>query len=419
MNKLERITEYILYLFLISICCFKGMINAFGGLFVLTSGVLIYKLPNKKEFFKKYKLELIFVGIYLLGVGFEFLSVDNAKAYKYFYKNFYFLMTPGLLYFFEKENFRKKAIYFIGFSLLIGIIESFRQFAVIYKYNYGADIRVESFFDIMRWGSALQMTLLLILPFMKKNIYFWGIFFLGIPSLILNNSRGPWLGFITGFSLYIGYLLFYKKKIKTLLCIALLGGVIAVGGVVKHRVLVSKIVTRAESIKNTEDNYSNLGRLYMWKENILFMKDSLKNNKRAFLFGIGCDNRTTIGEYVNQKDSWKNVPQALKRAFSFTDAHNMYIHTFVRKGVIYGSLFWGYMLFYILKKLKDGLYLENKYILGSLLSSIGFFICGIFYGYIFTFDTFIFYIIFLLGVNYDYELFTYKTNKKKIREEIL
>ncbi len=52
MNRLEKATEYILYLFLISLCCFKGMINAFGGLFVLTSGVLIYKLPNRKEFLK-------------------------------------------------------------------------------------------------------------------------------------------------------------------------------------------------------------------------------------------------------------------------------------------------------------------------------------------------------------------------------
>ena len=111
MNRLEKATEYILYLFLISLCCFKGMINTFGGLFVLTSGVLIYRLPNRKEFFLKYKLEMIFVGIYLLGVILECFSIDNAKAYKFLYKNFYFLMTPGLIYFFEKEQFRKRAVY--------------------------------------------------------------------------------------------------------------------------------------------------------------------------------------------------------------------------------------------------------------------------------------------------------------------
>ena len=55
------------------------------------------------------------------------------------------------------------------------------------------------------------------------------------------------------------------------------------------------------SIKNLENNYSNLGRTFMWKENILFMKDSLKDNKRAFFFGVGCDNRTTIGEYVTRR----------------------------------------------------------------------------------------------------------------------
>ena len=74
------------------------------------------------------------------------------------------------------------------------------------------------------------------------------------------------------------------------------------------------------------------------------------------------------------------------------------------------------MIHYILKRLKDKLYLEDKYSLGSLLSTTSFFICGIFYGYIFTFDTFIFYIIFLLGVNYNYELLVYKENNKKIGE---
>lgn len=408
MNRLEKATEYILYLFLISLCCFKGMINAFGGLFVLTSGVLIYKLPNKKEFFKKYKLEMIFVGIYLLGIILECFSIDNAKAYKFLYKNFYFLMSPGLLYFFEKEVFRKKAVYLISFSLLIGIVESFRQFAVIHKYNYSSGIRVESFFDIMRWGSALQMTLLLILPFLRKNIYFWIVFLLGIPSLILNNSRGPWLSFSICFIIYIGYLVFYRKQVKTIFCaFILLAGVMFVG-VKRYPTEYKNIIARTQSIKNLENNYSNLGRTFMWKENILFMKDSLKDNKRAFFFGVGCDNRTTIGEYVTKKDSYKNANPSLKGAFSFSDAHNMYIHTFVRKGVIYGTLFWGYMLYYMLRKLKDKLYLEDKYILGGLLSTISFFICGIFYGYIFTFDTFIFYIIFLLGVNYNYELFSYK-----------
>lgn len=419
MNRLEKATEYILYLFLISLCCFKGMINAFGGLFVLTSGVLIYKLPNRKEFFKKYKLEMIFVGIYLLGIILECFSIDNAKAYKFLYKNFYFLMTPGLLYFFEKEKFRKRAIYLISFGLLIGIVESFRQFAIIHKYNYYVGTRVKSFFDSMRWGSALQMVLLLILPFLKRNIYFWIVFLLGIPSLILNNSRGPWLAFAICFIICIGYLLLYKKRVKTLILLGVIVTGLAVTGVQRYPKEFKRFVERANSIKNLENNYSNLGRIFMWKENILFMKDSLKNNKRAFFFGVGCDNRTTIGEYVTKKDSYKNANSSLKGAFSFSDAHNMYIHTFVRKGVIYGTLFCGYMLYYMLRKLKDRLYLEDKYILGSLLSTISFFICGIFYGYIFTFDTFIFYIIFLLGVNYNYELFSYKENNKKIGEENL
>lgn len=413
MNRLEKATEYILYLFLISLCCFKGMINTFGGLFVLTSGVLIYKLPDRKEFFKKYKQELIFTGIFLLGVILECFSIEGSKAYKFLYKNFYFLMIPGFLYFFEKEEIRKKAIYLISFSLLIGIVESFRQFVVIHKYSYNAGTRVESFFDIGRWGSILKMVMLLLLPILGKNIFFWIVFILGIPSLVLNNSRGPILAFAICFVLYLGYLTFYKKKIKTFIAVILLfiGAIFSIKTYRPNE--FNRFVARIESSRNLENNYSNLGRTFMWKENILFMKDSLKDNKRAFFFGVGCDNRTTIEEYITQKDSWKNANDSLKGAFSFTDAHNMYIHTFVRKGIIYGTLFWGYMLYYFLRKLKDKLYLENKVILGSFLSSLGFFICGIFYSNIFTFDTFVFFTIFILGVNYKYEQFDYKENDTK------
>lgn len=402
MKKLERISEYILYIFLISVCCFKGLINSFGGLFVLTSGILIYKLPNRKEFFQKYKYELIFTGIYLIGCILEIFSVDGlSKSYKFLYKNFYFLMIPGLLYFYEKEKIRKRAVYLICFSLLIGILESFRQFYTIYGLRYESWIRVESFFDIMRWGSALQMVLLLILPMLRKNIFFWGVFILGCVSLILNNSRGPWISFLSCLLIYIvGYLLFYKKKIK----IVLESGLIFLGLIFSMKIFypeqINKINTRLQSSRNLENNYSNLGRTFMWKENLLFLKDSLKNNKRAFFFGIGLDNRTTVKEYVVKKDSWKNANSSLKGAVSFSDAHNMYIHTFVRKGVIYGLLFWGYMCFYILKKLKEKAFLEDDVVLGSLLSTFGFFIGGIFYGYIFTFDTIVFFTIFILGVNY-------------------
>lgn len=404
---LEKVTEYILYLFLISVCCFKGMINTFGGLFVFTSGALIYKLPNRKEFFKRYKYELVFTGIFILGVFLEMLSVDGlGKAYKFFYKNFYFLMIPGLLYSFEKEEIRKRAFYLIIFSLFMGIIESFRIFKVVHKFNYGG--RVESFFDIGRWGSALQMVLLLMLPSLRKKIFLIPIFILGLISLILNNSRGPWLAFSACIGVYLIYLLFYKKNVKTVLGIGILSLVLLVVGYNKSPKNFDKFINRIESYKNIQNNYSNLGRLVMWKENILFMKDSIKDNKRAFFFGVGYDNDETFGEYVSEKEDYQKLDKRLKSNISFTDAHNMYIHTFVRKGVIYGVLFWGYMVYYCLRKLKERLWLEDELILGSLLSTLSFFICGIFYSNIFTFDTFIFFTIFLFGVNYKYQLFEYK-----------
>lgn len=404
---LEKVTEYILYLYLICLCFSKGVINGAGGLFVFTSGALIYKLPNRKEFFKKYKYELVFTGIFMLGAFLEMLSVDGLEeSYKFFYKNFYFLMIPGLLYFFEKEEIRKRAFYLIAFSLLIGIIESFRIFKVVHKLNYGG--RVESFFDIGRWGSTLQMVLLLILPSLRKKIFLIPIFILGLISLILSNSRGPWISFFSCVIIYLGYLFFYKEKIKTVVSIILI--ILGLLTVTKYRYPreYKIFINKVKSMENLENNYSNLGRTFMWKENILFMKNSIKDNKRAFYFGIGVENEDTFGEYVSEKESYQKLDKRLRANISFTDAHNMYIHTFVRKGVIYGVLFWGYMIYYCLRKLKERLWLEDELILGSLLSTLSFFICGIFYSNIFTFDTFIFFTIFLFGVNYKYQLFEYK-----------
>ena len=97
----------------------------------------------------------------------------------------------------------------------------------------------------MRWGSALQMVLLLILPFFKRNIYFWIVFLLGIPTLILNNSRGPWLEFTICFIIYIGYLLLYKKRVKTLILLGVIVTGLAVTGVQRYPKEFKRFVERA------------------------------------------------------------------------------------------------------------------------------------------------------------------------------
>ncbi|MCI7222784.1 hypothetical protein, partial [Fusobacterium sp.] len=204
----EKIIDTILLLYAFSLIISKFGISLFGGILAIFS--IIYIIKNKEK--NKYNL---FFFLFLFGVITQFFSIGGIKSsINFIYKNLFLLITPFVIKYLDEEEISKSFLRVIEVSLFIGILKSFYNFYKVYNLTYTSAIRVDSFFDIGRWGIVLVMSLLLILPNLyKKNIFSWIVFISGLVSLILNNSRGPILSLILGVFIF----LILGKKVKSII----------------------------------------------------------------------------------------------------------------------------------------------------------------------------------------------------------
>ena len=282
-------------LYIISIFISKFGISVFGGVIALYS---IY-IFIKEDFIEEFKLSFILM---LLGIIFQGLSLGGVKSSLIFlYKNYYLLIFPFSIYFFKNRN-KRCIINTISIALFLGIIKSFYNFYNDFALQYSETIRVDSFFDIMRWGIVLVMGLLILLVNLKKDtIFYWIVFILGIFSLLLNNSRAPILSFILGVIFY----LLYTKKFKIILVGIIFSSYLLFS---QNNILIfTKFEKRMETIKETKKG-GNAARLLMWEKNSQFFIDSFEDNKKLFFFGTGVDNREKpFKEYLEKDKEYNNL----------------------------------------------------------------------------------------------------------------
>ncbi|WP_315524109.1 O-antigen ligase family protein [Fusobacterium massiliense] len=390
-NKNMILAFFLLYI--VSIFISKFGISFFGGVIALCS---IY-IFIKKDFLKDFKLPFTLM---LLGIIFQTLSLGGFKSSGiFFYKNYYLLILPFSLYFFE--NIEKKYIVnTISIALFLGILKSFYNFYKYFALQYSESIRVDSFFDIGRWGIVLVMGLLFLLVNLKRDsIFYWIVFVSGIISLGLNNSRAPILSFILGIIFY----LIYTKKIKIILIGAVLSAFIIYSS--SNIPVLGRFEKRMQTVQETKTG-GNAARLFMWEKNIKFFVNSFENNKKLFFFGTGIDNREKIFKdyLINDKD-YNKLSSETKISVSFRDAHNAYLNMLVQTGIVFTILYY-LLLFYYSLKLTIKLFREKDlYSLGSFLVLGAFLFTGIFYGYSFTYETFTFFFLFSVGLIKNKELF--------------
>lgn len=395
------------FLYSISIFTSKFGINFFGGGLALIS---IFSFPEMKKYFIEENMEYeknissLFFSIFILGIIFQFFSLGGIKSSGiFFYRTYFLLILPFTIFFLSKHNILNSLFKIMELTLFVAILKSFYNFYSIYHLSYTASIRVISFFDIMRWGIVLVMGLLIILPKLdskitKENLFSWLVFLAGIISLILNNSRGPWLSLILG----IGFYLVIGKKFKATLLILLIGGLFSTCLYLYKPNTMKSFITRFNSIETTKSG-GNGARIFMWKESLYFMKDSFKENKKLFFFGTGLDGhkmrrRKKIFEnYIVNKESYKNLAPDIKIGVSFMDAHNCYLNRLIETGFIYTIIYYFSLLFAIFKVFKNYLITKNNYLLGVLSVILAYSFCGIFYGYPAPYETFTFMFILSLG----------------------
>lgn len=384
LNKEKKIIFSITLLYILSLFISKFGISLFGGILAIYSIYYFFKNDKPKDFILPFF-------ILILGLILQCFSLGGFKSFIIFsYKNYFLLILPLVPILLKdiKENY---IVNTVASSLFIGILKSFYNFYKDYNLQYSSSIRVDSFFDIMRWGIILVMGLLIILPYLnKKRIFLWIVFFLGIISLALNNSRGPILSLILGIIIFI----ILKKKIK--LGIGILVVLISAFFILKSTNVLNQFSDRMESINNTKSG-GNAARIFMWKKGMSFMTDSLKENKKIFFFGTGINNRKKIFEkYLIENTDYKELNDDVKVAVSFDDSHNAYINMFVQTGFIFTIIYYIMLLYYTIMVFINYFKYKHSSTLSSFLAVIAFYFCGIFYGYSFTYETFTFF--FILGI---------------------
>lgn len=380
----KKIIFSITLLYILSLFISKFGISLFGGILAIYSIYYFFKNDKPKDFILPFF-------ILILGLILQCFSLGGFKSFIIFsYKNYFLLILPLVPILLKdiKENY---IVNTVASSLFIGILKSFYNFYKDYNLQYSSSIRVDSFFDIMRWGIILVMGLLIILPYLnKKRIFLWIVFFLGIISLALNNSRGPILSLILGIIIFI----ILKKKIK--LGIGILVVLISAFFILKSTNVLNQFSDRMESINNTKSG-GNAARIFMWKKGMSFMTDSLKENKKIFFFGTGINNRKKIFEkYLIENTDYKELNDDVKVAVSFDDSHNAYINMFVQTGFIFTIIYYIMLLYYTIMVFINYFKYKHSSTLSSFLAVIAFYFCGIFYGYSFTYETFTFF--FILGI---------------------
>ena len=384
LNKEKKIIFSITLLYILSLFISKFGISLFGGILAIYSIYYFFKNDKPKDFILPFF-------ILILGLILQCFSLGGFKSFIIFsYKNYFLLILPLVPILLKdiKENY---IVNTVASSLFIGILKSFYNFYKDYNLQYSSSIRVDSFFDIMRWGIILVMGLLIILPYLnKKRIFLWIVFFLGIISLALNNSRGPILSLILGIIIFI----ILKKKIK--LGIGIIVVLISAFFILKSTNILNQFSDRMESINNTKSG-GNAARIFMWKKGMSFMTDSLKENKKIFFFGTGINNRKKIFEkYLIENTDYKELNDDVKVGVSFDDSHNAYINMFVQTGFIFTIIYYIMLLYYTIMVFINYFKYKHSSTLSSFLAVIAFYFCGIFYGYSFTYETFTFF--FILGI---------------------
>jgi O-antigen ligase len=252
------------------------------------------------------------------------------------------MVVPLLLAFANKAN-RMVAIAgaVVGFWIAFVLTGDMHNWTWSGERIEGATLIIDS------WGIICAMLIVLLTPlvFVATSSWKWRTvlvvtIFGAMVMLITTGARGPWLGVVTGLSLYLLF-----KQIRY---IPLVATVVALFLFSLHSFMPSQMgsfFSRAESITNLETDASNYLRLAMWETGAALITKQLVTGDKGFWFGYRKKGRGELANdfYYNEFiDQAKIKPGVLKKHnWRLTDFHNSYIESVFRNGILWtlGSLF--------------------------------------------------------------------------------
>lgn len=346
----------------------KSGLSIFSTLLILVS--LFY--VNWKSFFKV-KWLVLFAATVPLGMFLNLFSLGGwESSIKFIASNPWpLLVIPGY-YLIQDEKELRFFLWPLLFSLSAALFKSASIFYHAYGFFFTSQTRVQSFYDIGRWGqfvgtatvALLGLSYPSVLQDRRTSICVRILFILSFIFLLLSNTRGPWLGFAGGAILTV---LLMRKYFKSVAILVLLVSVVAFSsdGVLAR---VSSIfeVSKDASGRITSDNSSNAGRLHMWKV-------ALDRFPENLFFGTGFRNsEAPLRAFLDrQPEEYKN--KYITDQFSFNDAHSSYLQSLTEMGILFFVIYWSSLvyclMFFLREYFKTGisLYLVSGAIIFSSL----------------------------------------------------
>lgn len=362
-RTLEFVWQGLLALYCVSVFVSKSGLSIFGLLLILIS---IFILPWR-ELYQDRKELLAFVGLYPLAILLSFFSLGGAEsAVKVAYSwPWPLLALPAYVVFARKKDHKVALV-----ASLVGLVIACGMSLVIFFRDFGGHfsgaVRVASFWDISRWGlflaSALMGLLGLTLHFKergqkKEALLIQALAILVVVSLVLSNTRAPWLAAVAGVACF-STLFPRMLKFSSILAVV----VVLVFGFnedLRRRVVSMISVQRTADGHITSKDPSNEGRLHMWKVGSEFFLQQP-------WFGTGFKNTEKgLNAFIDSKPGYRE--RYVTSEFSFTDQHSSYLSMLVQMGALFSAIFFA-LLGWLMMKLAKCWYRERSIWAGAVIS---------------------------------------------------
>lgn len=356
-NKIKPMPKYVYGVWLVCWVMFglsfftsKSGLSIFSSLLIITA---VFYLDWKS--FLREKWLVLYVLSLPLGMFFNLFSLGGWRSSLHFFlTNPWPLIVLPIYILLQSEKDWKYFLYPLLISLLGAIAKAMSVFYLQYGFKFTNSTRVDSFFDIGRWGqfiaSAALVWFILSYPKMiKSRRIAWlsrTVFVLSLLFLGLSNTRGPWLGFAVGAGLAV---VLARRYLKTVFvgAFVVIAMLLTLNGVHQRAKSIFMVAEDNEGRITSEDN-SNAGRLHMWKV-------ALDRVHLHPFFGTGYGNsEQPMRDFLaNQGQDYLN--KYTKVQFSYKDAHSSYLQSLIEMGFFFFIYYWGFLLIFCISQARYAL----------------------------------------------------------------
>ncbi|ELR63995.1 putative O antigen ligase [Photobacterium marinum] len=375
--QFKHIESALLGLLGLSLLTSKAGINIFSIALLLLFIIKLVVKAQYREELKTDSLGKLCLAVYIIGVLSTVIYPGTLEDTIYFArKGVFLLLIPILIKLNTNKINRMISVGSVMVGLVIAVANSYLKLAAIGIANWDGQ-RIDSFWDVGRWGEALTYCVVFIIPLIfngkngvKQKIAYALITLMAISAILLSGSRAA-IGSVIVISL-LTVLIFQKKYLIHLLLIISLG-MLSLSFIYPKQ--VHAISSRITSITDTNE-LSNMSRISMWNHGLKFAHQKLNNQFIAFMFGSGPLNfPKDYSLYLESSGQDALATGHSQLHYSVTDSHNAFIDTFTKYGMVF---FIGLMSLFIVW-LKVIYQSPNTYSTSSLNVILAFLFIGMVY----------------------------------------